>query len=155
MVQVKRCPIEVAFYRTSMGKKWTLTIIRDLTFGKTRFTDFLKTNPSLSSKVLAERLKELETDGVIKKQLVSDSPRTYAYHLTNKGKALNKVLYELSMFGSRFYPEEVFGECNIPSEEATEIFGYGFKLPDDEVEFNRSPLVIKSEFLDTSLAMIE
>jgi DNA-binding HxlR family transcriptional regulator len=155
MVQVKRCPIEVAFYRTSMGKKWTLTIIRDLTFGNTRFSDFLRTNPSLSSKVLAERLKELETDDLIKKQLVSESPRTYEYHLTEKGKSLNKVLYELSMFGAQYYPEEVFGECNILSEEATEIFGHSFKLPDDEIKFNRSPLVIKSEYLDTFLAITE
>ncbi|MHA2252623.1 MAG: winged helix-turn-helix transcriptional regulator [Candidatus Kariarchaeaceae archaeon] len=144
MVQVKKCPIEVAFYRTSIGKKWTLTIIRDLIFGKTRFTDFLKTNPSLSSKVLAERLKELEGDGIIKKRELKGSPLITEYYLTEKGVALNKILYELSIFGSKYYPEEVFAEDSVPSEDAIEIFGYGFKIPEDQIAFNKSPLVIKS-----------
>jgi DNA-binding HxlR family transcriptional regulator len=139
MVRIVKCPIETAFYRTSIGKKWTLTIIRDLLFGTSNFSDFLKTNPGLSSKVLAERLKEMIDDGVVEKTVVSESPLDIQYSLTQKGRDLNRVLYELSLFGAKYYPEVVF-EGEIPDfHEMIEIFGRGFKLPDNKLEIDHRP----------------
>lgn len=140
LLQVRKCPIEVAFYRTSIGKKWTLTIIRDLIFGSTKFSDFLKTNPELSSKVLAERLKELEGDGIIEKRTFPTTPVTIEYHLTEKGVELNKVLYELSMFGAKYYPDEVLGE-GFTYAEAVKVFGTSFLLDKGTLDFYSTPNV--------------
>ena len=93
----KNCPIETTL--GYIGKRWSLMIIRDLFFGGKRFKDFLKANPELSAKVLSGRLKELEKNEIIQKEIVNTTPLLIEYSLTVKGKNLNKVLYEIAMFG--------------------------------------------------------
>ena len=78
--------------------------------GKARFKDFLLSNPDISTKMLSERLKELEMNGIIKKEIVQKTPLTVIYQLTNKGKSLNKVLRELAMFSLHECSDEVM--CN-------------------------------------------
>lgn len=148
MTEIQRCPIQIAFYKTSLHKKWTLTIIRDLLLGEKQFSSFLRTNPDLSAKVLSQRLKEMQTEGMITKKVTGTTPITVEYELTSKGAALNKILYELSMFGAKYYTEEVFGESNVGAEDAINIFGGGFKLPDDELDFYKSPTVMKENIID-------
>ncbi|MHA2099681.1 MAG: winged helix-turn-helix transcriptional regulator [Candidatus Kariarchaeaceae archaeon] len=150
MTELQRCPIQVAFYKTSLHKKWTLTIIRDLLLGMKQFSNFLKTNPELSAKVLSQRLKEMQSEGLITKKVIETTPITVEYELTSKGAALNKILYELSMYGAKYYTEDVFGESNIVTEDAINIFGGGFKLPDDELDFYKSPKVMKENIIDVS-----
>ncbi|MCH8908579.1 MAG: helix-turn-helix transcriptional regulator [Candidatus Heimdallarchaeota archaeon] len=148
MLEVIKCPIQVSFDRTSIGKKWTLTILRDLIFGMKRFMDFLKTNPGLSGKVLSARLREMEIDKLVKKEVYSTTPVLIEYHLTQKGAAMNKILYELSMFGAKYYPEEVFGESNVSNEAAIDIFGSAFKLQDDAIAFNKAPIIRPLKTID-------
>jgi DNA-binding HxlR family transcriptional regulator len=109
---MKHCPIENAL--EYVGKKWSITIIRDLFFGKKRFKDFLAANPKLSGKVLSERLKDLENKGLIKKKIVSKSPVTIEYVLTKKGRALNKILYELALFSLKECRNEVLLRKSCP-----------------------------------------
>ncbi len=149
MNRIKNCPIQVALYNTSLYKKWTLTIIRDLLFNGKHFSDFLRSNPDLSSKVLAERLRDMETEGLINKNKVSDRPVIIEYSLTTKGRDLNKILYELSIFGSKYYTKEVFGKNKVPYDTTVRLFGKGFKLDEEVIEYNSSPNVIKQEFIDT------
>ena len=103
---IKHCPIEAAFER--IGKKWAINILRDLFLGKKRFREFLEVNPELSGKVLSQRLKELEDDELIKKKIVSKTPLKAEYGLTDKGKNLDKVLYEIIMYSMKNYSNEVF-----------------------------------------------
>ena len=103
---IKHCPIETAFER--IGKKWAINVLRDLFLGKKRFREFLEVNPELSGKVLSQRLKELEDDGLIKKKIVSKTPLKAKYELTERGKNLDKVLYEIIMFSMKNYSKEVF-----------------------------------------------
>jgi len=70
------------------------------------------------------------------------------YHLTEKGADLNKILYELSMFGAKHYTEEVFGVDQITDEEAIDIFGYGFKLDKHEIDFHKSPVINSNKRID-------
>jgi len=79
-------------------KKWTLNIIRGMFCGKKQFNEFLKSNSKLSSKVLSDKLRQLEQDKLIEKVIVSKTPLSIEYHLTSKGSNLNRVLYELSEF---------------------------------------------------------
>ena len=103
---IKHCPIETAFEH--IGRKWAINIIRDMFLGKKKFREFLEENPELSGKVLSQRLKELEDDGLIKKKIVSKTPLKAEYELTDKGKNLDKVLYEVIMYSMKNYSNEVF-----------------------------------------------
>ena len=103
---IKHCPIETAFEH--IGKKWAINILRDLFLGKKKFGEFLEANPELSGKVLSERLKELEKDCLIKKKIVSKTPLKAEYELTERGKNLDKVLYEIIMFSMKNYSKDVF-----------------------------------------------
>ena len=103
---IKHCPIETAFER--IGKKWAINILRDLFLGKKRFREFLEANPELSGKVLSQRLKDLEKEALIRKKIVSKTPLKAEYELTDKGKNLDKVLYEIIMYSMKNYSNEVF-----------------------------------------------
>jgi DNA-binding HxlR family transcriptional regulator len=122
MGQLKRSPIDKVI--KIISKKWTLNIIRDMFCGSTHFNDFLKNNPKLSSKVLSEKLRQLEQDELIEKVIVSKTPLTIEYHLTSKGRNLNKLLYEISGFAYKECIDESTSECTEHSYELTkEILG--------------------------------
>jgi len=106
LTNMKKCPIEVAL--SHLGKKWTIQIIRDLYKGKKRFSEFLISNPQISTKMLSLRLKELQQSDLIEKRITSTLPVMIEYSLTEKGKSLNKVLFQLAEFSLKNYPNEVY-----------------------------------------------
>ena len=79
-----------------LRKKWNIQIIKGLFCDCKHFKDFLEQHPTLSSKVLAERLKELEEEGIIEKKSVNSTQTEYC--LTEKGLRLNKIIYEMFDF---------------------------------------------------------
>lgn len=88
-----RCPIELAMEQ--INRKWVIQIIRDMFFGKKRFNEFKEGKPQLSNKVLSNCLKEMEENGLIQRK---EDDGNIEYKLTEKGEALNRVLYELAIF---------------------------------------------------------
>ena len=89
------CPIQNAVQL--FNKKWSILIIRDMFFGKKQFSEF-KEGKDISNKVLSTCLKDLEEKKIIEKRVMDTTPVTTEYHLTEAGKHLNKVLYELASF---------------------------------------------------------
>lgn len=89
------CPIQNAVQL--FNKKWSILIIRDMFFGKKQFSEF-KEGKDISNKVLSSCLKDLEEKKIIEKRVMDTTPVTIEYHLTEAGKHLNKVLYELASF---------------------------------------------------------
>lgn len=89
------CPIQNAVQL--FNKKWSILIIRDMFFGKKQFSEF-KEGKDISNKVLSSCLKDLEEKKIIDKRVMDTTPVTTEYHLTEAGKHLNKVLYELASF---------------------------------------------------------
>lgn len=89
------CPIQNAVQL--FNKKWSILIIRDMFFGKKQFSEF-KEGKDISNKVLSSCLKDLEEKKIIEKRVIDKTPVTTEYHLTEAGKHLNKVLYELASF---------------------------------------------------------
>ena len=79
-----------------LRKKWNIQIIKGLFCDCKHFKDFLEQHPTLSSKVLAERLKELEEKGIIEKKAVNSTQTEY--YLTEKGCRLNKIIFEMFDF---------------------------------------------------------
>ncbi len=94
---IKSCPIELVV--KLINKKWVIQIIRDLFFGKSRFHEFKEDKPDLSNKVLSNCLKDMEKNGLIHKIVDKCNKKNVKYILTEKGKSLNKVLYEIAMIG--------------------------------------------------------
>jgi DNA-binding HxlR family transcriptional regulator len=115
-MEIKQCPIENTV--KYIGKKWTINILRDLFMGKHRFTEFLEGNKDLSTKMLSQRLKELEKDSIIQKKITNKTPLTIEYHLTKKGNSLNKVVYELAVYSINTCPCEVFKKNKHQKKQA-------------------------------------
>jgi DNA-binding HxlR family transcriptional regulator len=104
----KRCPVDVVM--RYVGKKWSIEIVKQIFFGSRRFKDFLANNPGLSGRVLSMRLKELEGNGIIYKDVTGKHPVSIEYSLTEKGRSLNRILYEMIIFGISNYQDEVASE---------------------------------------------
>src|SRR5206468_3419723 len=71
-----------------IGRRWTGAILRALLTDVKRFNDLAAAVPGLSDRMLAERLKELETEGVVVRNVFPETPVRVEYRLTEKGRAL-------------------------------------------------------------------
>lgn len=87
-----------------IGDKWTLLIIRDLFFGKSRYGELINSSENIPSNILAARLKHLEQTGLISKSAYQERPVRYEYHLTNAGKSLGPVLKEIVHWADKNLP---------------------------------------------------
>ena len=75
-----------------IGKKWTGAILRALQMERCRFTEIAAMVPGLSDRLLSERLKELEHEGIIRRIVTPETPVRIEYRLTEKGEALDEVM---------------------------------------------------------------
>jgi len=75
-----------------LGKKWTGLILHELLSGERSFSELERAVPSLSSRMLALRMKELESTDLLVRQVEPGPPLRVAYRLTDKGKALGPVM---------------------------------------------------------------
>ncbi len=82
-----------------IGRRWTGAIIRALLSGDTRFTKIRATIPGLSDRLLSERLKELEAEGIVERRVLDGSPVRVEYSLTEKGQALEPAVRALKEWG--------------------------------------------------------
>lgn len=85
-----------------IGRRWTGVVLRTILHGATRFSDIAAAVPNLSDKMLAERLKELEAEGMITRTVVPETPVRVEYELTEKGRALNVVVEALGDWAHRW-----------------------------------------------------
>lgn len=90
------CPVDKTL--NLISKKWSIQIIRDMFFGKKHFKEFKEDKPKLSNKVLSNCLKDLEENGLIEKRVLNTTPVTTEYYLTDYGRSMNRIVYELAMF---------------------------------------------------------
>lgn len=93
---IKHCPVELSL--ELITKKWVVQLVRDMIFGKKHFNEFKEYKPQLTNKVLSRCLKSMEEDGLINKIVDSEDEKKTEYQLTEKGYALNKIIYELAMY---------------------------------------------------------
>ena len=96
-----RCPVTFALDR--FGDKWSLLIVRDLMFlGKETYGDFLESGEGIATNILADRLKCLETEGLIEKSRDPENKRRVLYRLTQKGLDLTPVLLEMIRWSAKY-----------------------------------------------------
>jgi DNA-binding HxlR family transcriptional regulator len=75
-----------------IGKRWTGAIIRSLLSGSTRYSEIVAAVPGLSDRLLSERLKELEAEGIVERLVTPSTPVRIEYNLTEKGLGLASVV---------------------------------------------------------------
>jgi DNA-binding HxlR family transcriptional regulator len=78
-----------------VGKRWTGAIVAVLLDGPARFSEIRECVPALSDRLLSERLKELEAEGIVDRQVIDGNPPRVQYLLTDKGMALEPALTSL------------------------------------------------------------
>ncbi len=97
------CPI--AFSLDTFGDRWSLIIIRDMLLkGYRTYGEFIKSDEKIATNILADRLQELETLGVITKERDPDNGRKTIYRLTEKGADLAPILLEMIHWSSKYDP---------------------------------------------------
>src|ERR1700687_3321805 len=104
---IMNCPIATSL--GVLGRKWTILILRDMTMmKKERFSEILKSTPGLTPRVLSNRLRELEREGMIERVEKKKGPNFVRWMLTEKGNDTIPILMRFAAFGSKWYAEEVF-----------------------------------------------
>ena len=85
-----------------IGKRWTGAIVFALTDGPLRFGELAKAVPGLSDRLLSRRLRELEREGLVARQVEAGSPVRVTYSLTEAGAELRPALVELKDWAGRW-----------------------------------------------------
>ena len=75
-----------------IGRRWTGAILRAMLTGVSRFSQLAETIPGLSPRMLSERLKELEAEGIVVRSVIPTVPVRVEYQLTEKGHSLGSVV---------------------------------------------------------------
>ncbi|WP_034274743.1 winged helix-turn-helix transcriptional regulator [Haloechinothrix halophila] len=111
------CP--VARSLDVVGERWTLLIVRELALGPRRYTDLHADLPGISTDMLAARLKDMETNGLVVRRRLSVP--VWVYELTPRGHELVPVLAGLARWGS-----ELLGDDADPTDARR---GHWFAIP--------------------------
>ena len=98
--ELPECPVATTVQL--IGNKWKLLIIRNLLAGNQRFTDFIKTIPCISKKVLTDNLRALESDGLIEREVFAEVPPRVEYSLSELGKTLKPILEAMFEWGTDY-----------------------------------------------------
>src|ERR671934_259895 len=83
-----------------IGKRWTGAILLVLLDGPLRFSEIRHLVPDLSDRLLSERLKELEGEGIVQRSVIDDVPVRVEYELTDKGRALQPAIRALKSWAN-------------------------------------------------------
>src|SRR3954471_24187573 len=83
-----------------VGKRWTGAILLVQMEGPLRFSEIRQLVPDLSDRLLSERLKELEAEGIVQRTVIDEIPVRVEYALTDKGRALEPSVRALKSWAN-------------------------------------------------------
>jgi DNA-binding HxlR family transcriptional regulator len=89
-----------------IGGRWTGAIINRLLAGRARYNELRAAVPEISDRMLSERLRALEIEGVVTRTVVPETPVRVEYELTSKGRALQDALDAIGKWASRWISDE-------------------------------------------------
>lgn len=92
-----------------IGRRWTGAIIQALLPGAARYAAIRQAIPEISDRMLSERLRELEFEGLLTRQVFADLPVRVEYTLTDKGRALEPALAAIGMWAERWVEPVAIG----------------------------------------------
>jgi len=85
-----------------IGGRWTGAVIRLLLNDRMRFAELRAAIPDISDRMLSERLRELEREGIVARIVVPETPVRVEYELTEKGHALEQALCAVGRWAERW-----------------------------------------------------
>lgn len=85
-----------------IGRRWTGGIIRMLLAGPRRFNELLGAVPGLSDRLLTERLRQLEAEAIIRREVLPGPPVAVTYTLTDRGRELREPLDAIGRWAERW-----------------------------------------------------
>ena len=88
-----------------IGGRWTGALIHLLLNGRMRFAELRAAIPEISDRMLSERLRELEAEGIVARIVVPETPVRVEYELTEKGRALEHALGAVGKWAERWVSE--------------------------------------------------
>jgi len=86
---------------TLLSKRWTGLIIYQLLNGPQRFCT-VESSIGISGKVLSDRLKDLENEGIVKREVIPETPVRIEYSLTEKGLAMEPLMKEIEKWSQEW-----------------------------------------------------
>ena len=84
-----------------VGERWAMLVVRELVLGPKRFTDLRRGLPGIGTNVLAARLKELESSGVVARRTLPPPAASSVYELTEYGRELEEVVLAFGRWGAK------------------------------------------------------
>jgi DNA-binding HxlR family transcriptional regulator/putative sterol carrier protein len=94
-----------------VGDRWTLLIVRELALrGGSRYTDLRDGLPGIATNMLADRLREMEEAGIVRREAAPPPVATTLFHLTERGEDLLPVLFALGRWGAALMDERGDGD---------------------------------------------
>lgn len=94
-----------------IGRRWTGAIVRVLLQGPRRFSEIAAAVPGLSERLLSQRLRELETEGLVVRRVIPGPPVGVEYALTDAGHELEAVVTAVAAWAHRWGPPAEPGEA--------------------------------------------
>ena len=98
------CPVAMA--SEILCKRWTMVLLRELVIGSTRFNDLRRGVPRMSPALLSQRLKELESAGIVQRVKSRSEVGVFEYHLTEAGRELRPLVEGFGLWGQRWVKAE-------------------------------------------------
>lgn len=117
MMNVRDCPLAAPAHESEaisafcprfqytielIGRRWVGAVIRALASDPRRFNELLAGIPGLSDRLLTERLRELETEGLVARHVHDSRPIRVSYELTESGRSLVPIIREISDWSERW-----------------------------------------------------
>ncbi len=99
--EINKMTCSVARSLSVVGDRWTMLILRDAFLGVRRFEDF-QNDLGMTRHRLADRLRKLVADGIMKRVEYAQRPKRFEYRLTDKGVDLYPVVVALLRWGDRW-----------------------------------------------------
>jgi DNA-binding HxlR family transcriptional regulator len=96
-----------------IGGRWTGAVIRLLLTDRMRFAELRSSIPDISDRMLSERLRELESEGIVARIVVPETPVRVEYQLTEKGRALEQALCAVGRWAERWVDAPPGGEDHV------------------------------------------
>jgi DNA-binding HxlR family transcriptional regulator len=101
-----------------IGGRWTGAIIQTLLQGKTRYALIKTAIPDITDRMLSERLRSLESEELLTRRVVPESPVRVEYELTEKGRSLESSLNEIGTWAERWIPLDDENETMTTASES-------------------------------------
>jgi DNA-binding HxlR family transcriptional regulator len=94
------CPAEITL--KIISGRWKLLILHEVYFGSKRFAELRRALSGISEKILAQELKQLESDGIISRTLVQERPIKVRYAVTSLAQQLKPIISAMHDWGSMY-----------------------------------------------------